>query len=78
MTKKLEHTIGGLLTQASVLSINCDRCRRSRSLTALEAIASYGGLVTFEELRVLLGNRCSKDACSVKVIAAHRTWKPLD
>lgn len=78
MAPKRETTLSSLVVREAVLSIACAACKRSRSMSALEAVASYGGLITFDELKSLLAGRCRKPPCQVTVTPAYRPWKPLD
>lgn len=50
--------LASLIEREQVLSIRCIPCGKSRYLSPLETIASYGGLVSFYELRALLQARC--------------------
>jgi hypothetical protein len=57
----LDHTLAGLIQRCQVLHIGCNPCGKDRYLSPLEAVASYGGMLTFEELTGLLRSRCRKD-----------------
>lgn len=59
----LETTIRSLLTTGRKLKIECVRCAKSKELSALEAIASYGGLMRLHEVETALRARCRTPAC---------------
>ncbi len=67
-----EHTVASLIPLGQVLYVRCIPCGKERYLGGLEAIASYGGLVTFEELRTLLRARCRPN-CSIVAEPSIRT-----
>ena len=58
-------TLSSLLETRQALHLACIPCGRERYLSGLEAVASYGGLITFAELRAVLHARCSKDCKAV-------------
>ena len=58
-------TLSSLIAERQALHIGCIACGRERYLSPLEAVASYGGQVTFAELRALLRARCGPDCRSV-------------
>ncbi len=57
-----EHTLASLPEKRQALVVRCISCDTARYLSPLEAIASYGGRISFEELGKLLRARCG-DHC---------------
>ena len=53
-----ELTLSSLIVTRQALLIGCINCGQDRYLSPLEAIATYGGGISFEELRWLLQARC--------------------
>ena len=51
-------TLSSLIERNQVLHIGCIPCGKDRYLSPLETVASYGGLLSFDELRALLQVRC--------------------
>ncbi len=72
---KLENTLSSLVTRRCGLSIRCAPCQRDKAMPPLEAVASYGGLITFDELQGLLRSRCSKADCPISVHATHNPYR---
>ena len=52
-------TLSKLIADRQALHIGCINCGKDRYLSPLEAVASYGGSITFEELRAVLRARCA-------------------
>jgi hypothetical protein len=66
-------TISCLIEQKQALHLGCIPCGRDRYLSPLEAVATYGGQITFEELRTLLRARCGGEC---KAVAEPSIRKP--
>jgi hypothetical protein len=63
-------TLSWLAVNSRGLRFRCIACSTSRTLSPLEAIASYGGLVRFSELRAIIKGRCEarlKAKCDVLI-----------
>jgi hypothetical protein len=75
MPPKLESTLSSLVTRRCGLAIRCAPCQRDKSMPPLEAVASYGGLITFDELKGLLRGRCPKADCAISVHATHNPYR---
>ena len=63
-------TLSWLAVNGRGLRFRCIACSSSRTLSPLEAIASYGGLVRFSELRSIIKGRCEarlKARCDVLI-----------
>ncbi len=58
------NTLSSLVETGQALHIRCIPCGRERYLGALEAVASYGGLLSFAELRAVLQARC-RQPCQI-------------
>jgi hypothetical protein len=58
-------TLSRLIADRQALHIGCIPCGRDRFLSPLEAVASYGGQITFAELRALIRARCGSNCQAV-------------
>lgn len=72
-------TLSSLIADRQALHLGCITCGKDRYLSPLEAVASYGGQVTFTEVRVLLRARCGPKCDAVAEPSVKRpdelTWK---
>lgn len=71
-----EETLASLIARGQVLHIGCIPCGKDRYLAPLEAVASYGGLLAFAELRELLRARC-RPTCELVAQPSIRTADEL-
>jgi len=62
-----EPTLSLLIVNGHGLNIRCLTCDREKTLSPLEAVASYGGLTRFSELRTLLWARCKVQPCRAEI-----------
>jgi hypothetical protein len=60
-----ENTISSLVEKRQALLLVCVTCDTQRHLSPLEAIATYGGGIGFQELTTLLRARCG-DHCQTR------------
>lgn len=72
LSAKTDHTLASLIPRQLGLGIRCNQCRpgHDKILRPLEAVASYGGLVTFDEVAELLKRRCKKSPCVLSVFVS--------
>lgn len=72
-------TLSGLIADRQALHLGCITCGKDRYLAPLEAVATYGGQITFAELRKLLRERCGAHCEAVAQPSAKQpdelTWK---
>lgn len=67
MPPKPDLTLASLLKDNNSLKIVCTLCDKTKELSALEAIASYGGLLTFDEVRKVIWGRCRSKPCQARI-----------
>lgn len=60
-----ELTLASLIEKRQALLLGCILCDTQRYLSPLEAIATYGGGIGFQELTTLLKARCG-DHCQTR------------
>jgi hypothetical protein len=53
-------TLSSLIERQQVLHLGCITCGKDRYLSPLEAVATYGGQIAFQELAMVLRARCSE------------------
>lgn len=72
LTANTDHTLSSLIPRKLGLGIRCAQCRpgRDKIMPPLEAVASYGGLITFEEVKTVLRGRCKKAPCELSVFVS--------
>ena len=72
-------TLSSLVVERKALHVGCINCGRDRYLSPLEAVACYGGQITFAELRAVLQARCGPKCQAVAEPSVRRpdqlTWK---
>lgn len=71
------NTLASLIESGQALHIRCIPCGKQRYLSALEAVASYGGLLSFAELRAVLQARC-RQACQLTAEPSIRSPDELE
>jgi hypothetical protein len=64
-------TISSLIERQQVLHLRCIPCGKDRYLSPLEAVATYGGQIAFQELAAVLRARCGPK-CNASVGASIR------
>jgi hypothetical protein len=67
MPPQHEPTLSLLIVKGEGLRIACRLCSRDRRMSGLEAVASYGGLLTFTEVRAVIHGRCRIKPCEATV-----------
>jgi hypothetical protein len=60
-------TLASLIATDNTLKIVCVMCSRTKEMEPLEAVASYGGLLTFAEVRAVIWGRCKHTKCEARV-----------
>ena len=60
MTPDLNSPIGSLVAARLSCVIGCQVCNWKTKISALEAVASYGGLMKFKEVETAIRSRCVK------------------
>lgn len=60
MASAKDRTIGSLLETRQSCVLSCQECELKTRISGLEAIASYGGLMRFSEVSIIIRQRCRK------------------